>query len=149
MMRPSIILPLAGAAFAVTGWWVWSLAQNGDVEQGRVLYAQNCASCHRANLEGQSDWQIAGEDGVLPAPPHDETGHTWHHGDVLLFDYIKLGGAKTLAQMGVEGVPSGMPGFAETLSDAEIQQILDFIKSTWSDRERLIQNEATETEKSS
>ena len=145
-MRSSIILPLAGAAFAVTGWWVWSLGQNDDLEAGRVLYAENCASCHGANLEGQPDWQIAGEDGILPAPPHNETGHTWHHGDVLLFDYIKLGGAKTLAQMGIQDAPSGMPGFEDSLSDSEIRQIIDFIKSTWSDRERLVQEEATKTE---
>ena len=49
------------------------------------LYAENCASCHGAKLEGQPDWRSPGPDGVMPAPPHDRTGHTWHHGDGMLF----------------------------------------------------------------
>ena len=48
----------------------------GDPVAGAQLYAENCASCHGANLEGQADWRSPGPDGRLPAPPHDETGHT-------------------------------------------------------------------------
>jgi mono/diheme cytochrome c family protein len=105
-----------------------------DIENGTVLYAENCASCHGANLEGQPNWRSADENGVLPAPPHDETGHTWHHDNGLLFQYSKLGGQEALAQRGVSGFKSGMPGFAETLSDDEIWSILAFIRSTWPDR---------------
>ena len=47
-----------------------------DVVAGQSLYADNCASCHGANLEGQPNWQSPDADGVLPAPPHDGTGHT-------------------------------------------------------------------------
>jgi mono/diheme cytochrome c family protein len=63
-----------------------------DIAQGKALYAESCASCHGANLEGQPDWRTPGPDGRLPAPPHDETGHTWHHPDRVLFQYTKLGG---------------------------------------------------------
>jgi len=108
--------------------------ENRDIENGTVLYAENCASCHGAELEGQPDWRSPGGNGVLPAPPHDETGHTWHHDNGLLFDYTKLGGQKALAQRGVTGFNSGMPEFAETLSDDQIWDILAFIHSTWSAR---------------
>lgn len=108
---------------------------------GAALYADNCASCHGAELEGQPNWRIAGEDGVLPAPPHDETGHTWHHPDKLLFDYTKLGGQETLRRMGVTSMKSGMPGFGDTLSDAEIRAILDYIKSRWPAEIREVQAE--------
>lgn len=112
---------------------------------GRQLYAENCASCHGTNLEGQPEWRSRGSDGKLPAPPHDETGHTWHHGDTLLFNYTKLGGNEVMRRQGIE-FDSGMPGFAEILSDDEIQSILSFIKSTWPERERRIQAERTNAE---
>ncbi|MBZ0130465.1 MAG: cytochrome c [Rhodobacteraceae bacterium] len=112
------------------------------IAEGRELYARFCASCHGANLEGQPDWQSPGADGLLPAPPHDGTGHTWHHDDRLLFDYTKLGGKAALEARGVR-FNSGMPGFADDLSDAEIWRVLGFIRSNWSEREQRVQAERT------
>ncbi|MBW6506293.1 MAG: cytochrome c [Rhodobacteraceae bacterium] len=117
-----------------------------DLASGEALYQATCAACHGANREGAEDWQIPGPDGRLPPPPHDETGHTWHHGDALLFDYIKLGGAEALAQRGLV-FDSGMPGFADALTDAEIGDILGYIKSTWPERERAVQAARTEAER--
>lgn len=102
-----------------------------DLGLGKELYAENCASCHGAKLEGQPNWRIRNADGTLPAPPHDVTGHTWHHDNALLFDYTKLGGARALAERGVSDFKSGMPAFGESLSDEEIWNILGFIRSTW------------------
>ena len=105
---------------------------------GRTLYAAHCASCHGVELEGQPDWQVPNPDGTLPAPPHSAEGHTWHHPDALLFDYVKRGGGTTLAEMGVE-FRSGMPAFEEVLTDREIRAVLDFIKSTWPEDIRAAQ----------
>lgn len=110
-----------------------------DVLNGKELYTEQCASCHGANLEGQPNWQSANEDGVLPAPPHNERGHTWHHDNALLFQYTKLGGKATLAARGMNDFKSGMPAFGDTLSDDEIWNILAFIRSTWPDRIQEIQ----------
>ncbi|MBY6116554.1 cytochrome c [Mameliella alba] len=110
-----------------------------DIDAGARLYAENCAACHGAGLEGQPDWQTPGADGVMPAPPHDETGHTWHHGNVQLFDYTKLGGAELVKRMGLSSFNSGMPGFGDVLSDEEIWQILAYIRSTWPEEIRQIQ----------
>lgn len=104
-----------------------------DLVAGKALYAETCAACHGANLEGQANWRSPGADGRLPAPPHDETGHTWHHGDQLLFDYTKLGGRQVMAAQGME-FDSGMPGFGDQLADQEIWNILGYIKSTWPER---------------
>ena len=101
--------------------------------RGAALYEEYCASCHGADLEGQPNWRSAGPDGRLPAPPHDETGHTWHHPDRVLFDYTKLGGKEALARNGVD-FDSGMPGFGDVLSDEQIHEILAFIRSTWPER---------------
>lgn len=110
-----------------------------DIAAGQALYGEACAACHGAALEGQPDWRSPGPDGVLPAPPHDISGHTWHHDNALLFEYTKLGGAGALAARGVSDFNSGMPGFDGVLSDAEIWDILAYIRSTWPEREQNFQ----------
>lgn len=108
------------------------------VALGQDLYAANCASCHGANLEGQPDWRRRNEDGRMPAPPHDASGHTWHHADRQLFTITKLGVGAV-----VPGYESDMPAYEGILSDDEITAVLAFIKSTWPDRERGFQAEVT------
>ena len=66
------------------------------IVHGKVVYAEHCASCHGANLEGQANWRKRLPNGRLPAPPHDATGHTWHHSDKQLFDMVKNGTAAML-----------------------------------------------------
>tara|TARA_R110000787_G_scaffold9030_4_gene31724 strand:- start:298 stop:741 length:444 start_codon:yes stop_codon:yes gene_type:complete len=103
-------------------------ADNGDVlAQGAAIYAKHCASCHGKNLEGQQNWRTRLPDGRLPAPPHDETGHTWHHPDELLFKLTKLGPAAVAGG----NYKSDMPAYVGTLTDAEIIAVLSYIKSTW------------------
>ena len=105
-------------------------AGQDDPEQlalGQRVYAEACASCHGDNLEGQPNWRVRQANGRLPAPPHDETGHTWHHPDQQLFEMTKLG----IEAIAPEGYKSDMPGFADSLSDDEIWAVLAFIKSTW------------------
>nr|WP_241480966.1 cytochrome c [Leisingera sp. ANG-M6] len=116
---------------------------NADLSRGEELYGEHCASCHGVNLEGQEDWQSPDGDGVLRAPPHDRTGHTWHHDDALLFSYTKFGGKAALLSMGVTGVISGMPGFEDTLSDQDVWDVLAFIKSTWPERLQEAQKQRT------
>jgi mono/diheme cytochrome c family protein len=113
-----------------------------DIAQGETLYAESCAACHGANLEGQPDWRTPDADGRLPAPPHDKTGHTWHHPDRVLFQYTKLGGREALARQGVE-FDSGMPAFGDVLTDREIWNILAYIQSTWPERARATQADRT------
>lgn len=102
-----------------------------QVAQGEVLYNQYCAECHGANLEGEPNWQSARPDGSFPAPPHDDSGHTWHHPDDYLMDVITRGGP---------AVYNGtMPGFGSQLSASEIEMILDYIKSDWGQEAREFQ----------
>jgi len=96
------------------------------VARGKVVYDEQCARCHGANLEGQPDWRHRLPNGRMPAPPHDPTGHTWHHSDKQLFDMTKFG----LGAL-VPGYESEMPGFKDKLSDADIWAVLSYIESTW------------------
>ncbi len=114
--------------------------KNRDLENGKQLYLQHCSSCHGEKLEGEPNWRTPKPDGVLPAPPHDETGHTWHHDNQLLFNYTKYGGLATFAAMGVTDIKSGMEGFGQVLEDDEIWNILGYIRSTWPARVQQIQD---------
>lgn len=108
--------------------------------QGRKVYADQCASCHGAELEGQPDWKMLLPSGRLPAPPHDASGHTWHHPDDVLFRIAKEGTAAIVGG----GYESDMPGFGDVLSDAEIRAVLAYIKSTWPERERRYQERVSQ-----
>jgi mono/diheme cytochrome c family protein len=107
---------------------------SGNVALGANLYAQHCAACHGAKLEGQPDWRRRLPNGRMPAPPHDESGHTWHHSDDVLFGVTKRGLVPPYAPPNYE---SDMPAFGGKLSHAEIQAVLAFIQSHWTSREIL------------
>ncbi len=140
-MKLGILIPAGAALVGIIGVAFHAFARDGaTAARGRVLYDANCAACHGESLQGQPDWQSPGADGRLPAPPHDATGHTWHHSDADLIAYVTLGGEEALAQMGV-AFDSGMPGYGDVLSAEEIVEILDYIKSRWPERERRYQAE--------
>lgn len=103
------------------------------VSLGSEIYAEHCASCHGRRLEGHAEWQVRDAEGYLPAPPHDETGHTWHHPDKLLFDITKLGVAEAAE---LEGYQTRMPAFQGVLTDEEIVAVLSFIKAQWPEQIR-------------
>ena len=132
------VLPLVGLA----GWLIvagtgTAPADSGQISEGRALYAETCAACHGADLEGQPDWRRPGPDGRLPAPPHDASGHTWHHPDDVLLRITRLGTAAVVGN----GYESNMPGFADRLGDAQIEAVLAYIKSTWPEELREHQAE--------
>ncbi len=112
------------------------------VELGKKVYVDHCATCHGANLQGQADWQRPGPDGRLPAPPHDESGHTWHHSDAYLIHVVQQG-----LVAGVDRPPDyrgNMPAFASQLSREDIVAVMSFIKSAWSFDYRAWQERANQ-----
>lgn len=137
MRLPYIFFIGASLALIVAGGlFVWQLTHTGMadasnaalVAEGEAVYRQHCGSCHGTRLEGQPDWRIRKQDNRLPAPPHDVTGHTWHHPDAVLFQITKNGLVPPLAP---EGYQSDMPAFGRALSDRQIWAVLAYIKSTW------------------
>ena len=110
---------------------------------GKLVYENNCALCHGVNLEGQERWREPDANGYMPAPPHDETGHTWHHPDEYLFLMTKYGLEDIIGQE----YPNNMPAYRDILSDEEILASLSFIKSTWSREIRLQHDKINEMNK--
>lgn len=88
--------------------------------EGAAIYVENCAGCH-GDRNGNS--------GINAAPRHDETGHTWHHPDAQLIDWVLNGKG---------GIP-GMPAFRETLSEDQVERVLAYIKTWWTEDQRTSQ----------
>jgi mono/diheme cytochrome c family protein len=103
-----------------------------QVALGRRVYEAQCAACHGVNLEGQPNWRQRLPNGKFPAPPHDQSGHTWHHSDALLFDIVK-NGSESHAPPGYQ---SDMPAFRGRLTDEDIWAVLAYIKSAWPEETR-------------
>lgn len=110
------------------------------VARGRQVYSAQCARCHGANLEGQPDWKALLPDGSRSAPPHDASGHTWHHPDTLLFDIVKYGG-KVYA---LPNEVNNMPAFGGVLSNEDIAAVIAYIKSTWPPDIQRLQEEVNQ-----
>jgi len=133
LVASSAVLLIAGVGMGIFIWFdrpatISLQPYNATVvAKGKQIYLKSCASCHGVDLKGQANWTQRNAEGKLPAPPHDPSGHTWHHGDRILFDLTKIGPAKILGG----NYKTDMPGFDGALDDNEIIAALSYIKSTW------------------
>ena len=102
---------------------------------GQQVYIQNCASCHGENGEGQFPDAPMQPDstGRIGAPPHNGEGHTWHHDDDLLYQIVREGG------MGNAQMFYPMPAFGEQLSEEEIEAVIFYIRTFWTEEQRQSQ----------
>ena len=149
-MRRNILIAAAWAvALAMAGIAGWLLLHRppranpddaAQVARGHEVYKIHCAACHGARLQGEPHWTERKASGRLPAPPHDASGHTWHHGDEQLFDIVKKG----LKPYAPAGYQTDMLAFEGVLSDDEILAVLAFIKHSWPPEIRQRQREVTE-----
>ncbi len=133
-MRRRVVISLGVLVAAGAAYWLLrgggTLLMPDDAAvtaRGGEIYAEACASCHGDALQGQPNWREKLPNGRMPAPPHDGTGHTWHHPDADLFAITKQG---TAALVG-GGYQSDMPGYGTILSDGDIVAVLSFIKASW------------------
>jgi mono/diheme cytochrome c family protein len=137
----ALFAAMLGAAAATA--WVWRArtiidpADPQQVARGGELYAAHCAQCHGARLQGEPDWQVRKPTGELPAPPHDVSGHTWHHTDEQLFAMTKYG----MSRFAPADYKSAMPSFVGKLSDSDIRAVIAFIKASWPEEVRRRQQQ--------
>lgn len=82
------------------------------VQQGRGVYEARCVTCHGDE---------SGQNRQHGAPPHNVDGHTWHHPDRQLFEWV------------LDGPPlrTAMPTFRGQLSEREVVATLAYIKTFW------------------
>ena len=97
----------------------------GGLRLGAQLYSANCQACH-GDQEGRG--------GISEAPTHNETGHTWHHPDVQLKDWVLNG-----------KFPGAMPALKDKLTEEEVDAILAYIKTWWTPDQRESQADISRT----
>lgn len=140
MLTVVVGLPALGLWLVNLEFGARSLADVADaatLDAGRKLYAVHCAGCHGAALEGEPNWRERKLSGRRPAPPHNDSGHTWHHPDQMLFGITKFG--MVPEKYAPSGYQSDMPAFEGTLTDDEIWTVLAYIASRWSPPHRIHQ----------
>jgi mono/diheme cytochrome c family protein len=123
---------LAGAIIVALQLEGKSLADPDNSQQvalGKSVFERTCSFCHGPRLEGQPNWQEKLLTGRMPAPPHDASGHTWHHPDAVLFGITKHG--LVPGKYAPPKYESDMPAFVDVLSDQEIWAVLAYIKNAW------------------
>ncbi len=108
---------------ADTGVKVNRTIDTAQVARGKVLFEQHCARCHGESAQGNAQWRVLNPDGTFPPPPLDSTGHAWHHSHDWLHEVIITGTE-----------PQGhMPAWGGKLSDQQIDDIIAWFQSLWSD----------------
>lgn len=115
-------------------------APDSDIfKLGQTVYNTQCASCHGVNGEGQFPDAPLEPDitGRYGAPPHDDTGHTWHHDDDLIIRIIREGGMGDPVNFYV------MPALGSALSEDEIEAVIAYIKTMWTPEQQIVQRERT------
>ncbi|WP_227546061.1 c-type cytochrome [Marinobacter fonticola] len=132
MTRKLLAVGLLFASWAV---WGGGKPESDSTRQGRQLYQQHCAACHGREAEGADEWKARNAVGELPPPPHDETGHTWRHSDSMLFKMIADGWRDPFNKTD----RLTMPAFGDTLSDTEIRHITEYLKTLWTEAQRVYQ----------
>lgn len=110
-----------------------------EIRRGERLYNQYCLSCHGGPTGGS----------MMDYPPrHNARGHTWHHPDCQVKEIIKNGGDEMTAAMRRMMAPPNaprMPAFRDILTDEDIDSILAFIKTWWTQEQRDFQAQVTQS----
>src|SRR5882762_2748772 len=111
-----IVLAAVGALAGGLAWLLDTPRVPPRAPQAERLYLGLCATCH--GPDGRGSWRAA----LFLIRPGDLTDGTTlgQHSDQYLFDIIKHGGAPI-------GRP-GMPAFGSTLSDADIEELVRYVR---------------------
>ncbi|SEC14990.1 c-type cytochrome [Pseudomonas marginalis] len=99
--------------------WQYVAADTRQDVPGAHTYATRCASCHGPDGKGQPEWMppLAGATSALAKESASAIN-------------ITLNGSQRVVAAGVPDAYR-MPAFREQLSDAEIAQVLTYVRSTW------------------
>lgn len=116
-------------------------AANAKVDLGKEVYQQHCQACHGPEGKGLTEkWKERDALGELPAPPHDPSGHTWRHSDAMLYRMIAEGWRDPFNR--TERLT--MPAFGEVLEPREINAVIDYLRTLWTEEQRAYQRQQTE-----
>ena len=120
---------------------VSSLMPRSQTARGERLYNVYCSTCH-----GGADVAQGSASRASYPPPHNASGHTWQHPTCELEAIVRDGGDDMTRALRAAQAPPGaveMPSFKDRLSADEIDAILAYIKTMWTDEQRQSQERVT------
>lgn len=126
---------LALASWADAGATPEPLRSFDQITAGRAIYRQNCASCHGIRGEGAPNWERPDARGEMPPPPHNASGHTWKHGDGMLYRLVHDGWRDPFNKTS----RLTMPSFGTQLTPLEIRSVIAYIKTMWTSEQSAFQ----------
>ena len=103
------------------------VARNEDfaqISKGGQLFQQHCAQCHGSDASGDPNWRQRDSNDKFPPPPLNGSGHAWHHPTKAL---------KTVIRNGTQRIGGNMPPWKDKLSDSDMDAIIAWFQSKWSD----------------
>lgn len=110
--------------------WQYVTADTRQDVPGAHTYATRCASCHGADGKGQPEWMppLAGATSALAKESASAIN-------------ITLNGSQRIVAAGVPDAYR-MPAFREQLSDAEIAEVLTYVRGTWGNQGGAVEAKA-------
>jgi mono/diheme cytochrome c family protein len=134
-------VPVVGAALAAVVFNGCGDDAEAELARGEQLYEMHCVACHGGATGGS----------MMEYPPrHNARGHTWHHSDCQLRDTIRNGsgpmGEMMRRMMAVPSDAPTMPAFRDRLSDEEVESVIVFIKTMWTEEQWRFQAQITREE---
>ncbi len=95
------------------------------IREGERLFAENCQQCHGIQGVGERPGDPSAKDEYgFVAPALNDDAHAWHHPDRQLIEQILNGSSRN----------ERMIAWKETLSRADAERLVAYIKSLWSFR---------------
>lgn len=102
---------------------------------GAALYGQYCAVCHQANGQGTPD--------VFPPL----AGSPVVTGDPHFLARVVFYGLQGRIMVGGKTYSGAMAGFAKNMNDAQIAQVLTYIRSTWGNSAEAVTEDIVKAER--
>ncbi|MBT6118652.1 MAG: cytochrome c [Rhodospirillaceae bacterium] len=106
-----------------------------QVESGALVYAQRCSFCHGLDLAGSTRPVEGRVRPQIVVPPLGLKTKAWRYPEAMLRNLVRFG-ERALMQ---HASPATMPAHRGTLSVAEVDDVLAFIKATWTPKMRASQ----------
>ncbi len=140
--------------FFITSWLILSVggqamaeatspsSNTSPLEEGERVYRQYCSSCHGKEGQGMPNWVEQNALGELPAPPHGPEGHTWKHSDAMLYRIVADGWRDPWNKTD----RLTMPAFQDVLTPTEIRDVVNYLKTLWTQEQRHHQANESEEE---
>lgn len=122
-----------------------SVTNKEQVAVGRRVYQDNCEACHGVQLKGLPTWHKTVQGDVSRAGTALNTvGDVWQASDNHIFQVISEG-TRPIPE-GAQPVIIHPEPFKGTLTEDEIWGVMAFIKTTWTVKQRVAQEETTQRE---